>query len=143
MTATARDLLAAKNSAVVFSCSPDTSVLEACRALRDRRVGCLGVVRGAEIQGLVSEREVVARVVAGGLDPPSTRVSEVMTCPVATVTLETRCSEVASLLRQRRVHHLPVVGARGLMGVVSLGDIARFYASRERSLAATEAAALD
>jgi CBS domain-containing protein len=138
MNATARDLLAMKNSAVVFSCSPDTTILEACRILRDRRVGCLVVVRGSEIQGLLSERDVVARVVAQGLDPSSTRAKEVMAPPVSTVSLDTRCDEVEALLRQRRTRHLPVVGARGLLGVVSLGDVARFYASRERSHEAME-----
>ncbi|HEX9291112.1 MAG TPA: CBS domain-containing protein [Anaeromyxobacteraceae bacterium] len=136
MTATARDLLAMKNSAVVYTCSPEASVEEACRALRDRRVGCLVVVREEEVQGLLSEREVAARVVAQGLDPAATRVREVMLREVATVTLETPCAEVEALLRERRVRHLPVLGARGLLGVVSLGDVARFYAARERSIAA-------
>jgi CBS domain-containing protein len=135
MTATTRDLLAMKNSAVVVSCSPETTVSEACLILRDRSVGCLVVLRGAEVQGIFSERDVVARIVAQGLDASSTRVKEVMARPVSTVTLDTRCGDLETLLRQRRVRHLPVVGARGLLGVVSLGDVARFYAARERSLA--------
>ena len=132
MTATVRDLLAMKNSAVVFTCTPETSVYEACRVLRDRRVGCLVVVRGAEVQGLLSERDVVVRVVAEGLDPAATRVQDVMARQVATVPLDARCPDVDALLRERRVRYLPVVGGRGLLGVVSLGDVARFYAARER-----------
>jgi CBS domain-containing protein len=137
MSASARDLLAMKNSAVVFTCAPDTSVAEACRMLRDRRVGCLVVVRADEVQGLLSERDVVARVVAEGLDPAATCVREVMLREVATVTLETPCAKVEALLRERHIRHLPVVGARGLLGVVSLGDVARFYAARERALPAS------
>ncbi len=139
MNATARDLLATKNSAVAFSCPPETSIREACRILRDRRVGCLVVVRGSEVQGLLSERDVVARVVAEGLDPASTRAMDVMARSIPTVSLETRCEEVEALLRQRRVHHLPVIGARGLLGVISLGDVARFYELRERSRASVAA----
>ena len=102
MTATVRDLLAMKNSAVVFTCTPETSVYEACRVLRDRRVGCLVVVRGAEVQGLLSERDVVVRVVAEGLDPAATRVQDVMARQVATVPLDARCPDVDALLRERR-----------------------------------------
>ncbi len=136
MPATARDLLAMKNSAVVFTCSPETSVYEACRMLRDRRVGCLVVVQGAEVQGLLSERDVVTRLVASGLDPAMTRVQDVMDRQVATVPLDACCQDVQALLRERRVRHLPVVGGRGLLGVVSLGDVARFYAARERARSA-------
>ena len=130
MNGTARDLLAMKNSAVVYTCQPGDSVAEACRALRDRRVGCLVVVREGEgaVLGLFTEREVVARVVAQGLDPETARVGDVMLKATPTVTLDAPCDEVAATLRQARVRHAPVVGGRGLLGVVSLGDLARFAA---------------
>jgi CBS domain-containing protein len=132
MSATTRDLLAMKNSAVVFTCAPEDSVAEACRVLRDRRVGCLVVVRDAGVEGLLSERDVVTRVVAQGLDPAATRVRDVMEQHVATVPLDAPCRLVETTLRDRRARYLPVVGSRGLLGVVSLGDLARFHAARER-----------
>ncbi|HTT71545.1 MAG TPA: CBS domain-containing protein [Anaeromyxobacteraceae bacterium] len=134
LDATARDLLAAKNSAVVYTCAPETTVAEACRILRDRRVGCLVVVRGSEVLGLISEREVALRTVAAGLDPLLARVSEVMAAPVARVPLEAPVEEVEALLRARRARYLLVVGRRGLLGLVSQGDLARYYAARERAL---------
>lgn len=134
MSATTRDVLALKNSAVVFTCSPEASVAEACRVMRDRRIGCLVVARGGEVKGLVTEREVTRRVVADGLDPDGTRVREVMETEVPTVTLDVPCAEAEATLRRRRGRYLPVVGARGLLGMISIGDVARFYASRERGL---------
>ena len=138
MTATARDLLAMKNSAVVYPCPAGATVAEACRLLAERRVGALVVVEGSAVVGLFTERDVVTRVVAAGLDPAWTRVAEVMRPDVPTVTLQATVGEVELLLRRRRVRHLPVVGSRGLLGVVSLGDVARFHAARER-LAGDEA----
>jgi CBS domain-containing protein len=132
MTATARDLLAQKNSAVVYTCSPDATVAEASRMLRERRVGCLVVLLEGEIAGVVSEREVT-RAVAEGLDPARARVRDVMVRGVPAVALETPAAEVERMLRALHVHHLPVVGERGLLGVVSLGDVARFHAARERA----------
>ena len=139
MRATARDLLATKNSAVVYTCPADVSVAEACRLLADRRVGALVVVDGAEVQGLFTEREVATGVVARGLEPARTLVRDVMLRDVATVPLHATVGEVEALLRRRRVRHLPVVGGRGLLGIVSLGDLARYYALRDR--ASAEAAA--
>ena len=140
MRATARDLLAAKNSAVVYTCPADASVAEACRLLADRRVGALVVLEGSEVRGLFTEREVTTRVVAHGLDPARTPVRDVMVREIATVPLHASVDEVELLLRRRRVRHLPVVGGRGLLGIVSLGDLARYYALRER--ASAEAAEL-
>ena len=132
--ATVRDLLASKNSAVVYTCAPETTVAEACRILRDRRVGCLVVVGGSEVLGLFSEREVAARAVAAGLDPRLAKVSEVMEARVARVPLEATAEEVEALLRARRARYLLVVGRRGLLGLISLGDLARFFAAREGAL---------
>jgi IMP dehydrogenase len=141
MSPTVRDLLAMKNSAVVFACPPDTTVAEACVTLRDRRVGCLVVAREGEVQGILSESDVVTGVVAERRDPATLTVSEVMSREVATVTLEASTQHAAALLRGHRLRYLPVVGPRGLLGVVSLGDIARYYAMRERCAAPPAAAA--
>lgn len=135
MSPTVRNLLAMKNSAVVFACPPETTVAEACLTLRDRRVGCLVVARAGEVQGTFSERDVVTGVVAEGRDPATVTVAEVMSREVATVTLDATSQHAAALLRGHRLRYLPVVGPRGLLGVVSLGDIARYYAMLERSAA--------
>jgi CBS domain-containing protein len=132
MSPTVLDLLAMKNSAVVFACPPETTVAEACLTLRDRRVGCLVVASAGEVRGIFSAGDVVTGVVAEGKDPATVTVGEVMARDVATVTLEATSQDAAALLRGRRLRYLPVVGPRGLMGVVSLGDIARYYAMRER-----------
>lgn len=132
MPVTIRDLLAMKNSAVVYTCAPDDTVAEACRALRDRRVGCLVVDRGGGDYGLFSEREVIARVVAEARDPNAVRVAEVMR-PATPVSLELSADALEEVLRRARQRHAPVVGQRGLLGVVSLGDLARLAAARARA----------
>lgn len=139
MSPTVLDLLAMKNSAVVFACPPETTVAEACLTLRDRRVGCLVVAREGEVQGIFSTADVVTGVVAEGKDPAAVTVAEVMSRDVATVTLEASSQQVEALLRGHRPRYVLVVGPRGLLGVVSLGDIARYYAVRERSAAASTA----
>ena len=133
MPPTARDLLAMKNSSVVYTCAPETTVAEACRVLRERRVGCLVVARGGAIEGLFTDREVAVGVVAAGLDPARTAVADVMARGVEVAPLDLPVGEVEATLRRRRARHLPVVGERGLLGLVSLGDVARYYALAERA----------
>lgn len=137
MIPTVRDLLAMKNSAVVFACPPETTVAEACVTLRDRRVGCLVVARAGEVQGIFSAGDVVTGVVAEGRDPATVTVAEVMSRAVATVGLEESSQQAVALLREQRLRYLPVVGPRGLLGLVSLGDIARYYALLQRDAAAS------
>lgn len=131
MPATARDLLALKNSAVVFTCAPDASVMEACRLFRDRRVGALVVVRAGEVQGLLAERDVARRVVAEGRDPEQTPVRDVMDRQVEAVPLDASHDEVRA--RLRRAGYVVVLGARGLLGVLSRRDLARFQEGRARA----------
>ena len=139
MGPTVRDLLAMKNSAFVFACPPETTVAEACRTLRDRRVGCLVVAHAGEVRGIFSERDVVTGV-AEGRDPATVTVAEVMSREVATVTLDASSQHVEALMRGHRLRYLPVVGPRGLLGLVSLGDLARYYAARERHAASPSGA---
>jgi CBS domain-containing protein len=133
MPATIRDLLAMKNSAVVYTCAPETTVADACRVLRERRVGCLVVARGGAVEGIFTDRDVAVGVVAAGLDPARTAVVDVMARDVEVAPLDLPVGDVEATLRRRRARHLPVVGERGLLGLVSLGDVARYYALVERA----------
>jgi CBS domain-containing protein len=98
------------------------------------------VAREGQVQGIFSESDVVTGVVAERRDPATVTVAEVMSREVATVALDASAQEAAALLRGHRLRHLPVVGPRGLLGVVSLGDIARYYAMRERHAASSPSA---
>ncbi|HEY7725623.1 MAG TPA: CBS domain-containing protein [Anaeromyxobacteraceae bacterium] len=136
MSATARDLLAEKNSSVVYTAAPGDTVAEACRAMEARRVGCLVVVEGSRVEGLLGGREVVERVVAAGRDPEATRVAEVMARGVPTVGPEEPVERIEARMRERHLRLLPVAGDRGtLLGVVTRGDVAAWRAAAARDAA--------
>jgi CBS domain-containing protein len=134
MTPTAKHLLATKNAAVVFTCARDATVQEASRLMSMRRIGSLVVVDGDTIEGIISERDVMMRVVAQGRDAGRTRVGEVMTTEVITVSPETPIEDVEAIMRRHRVRHLPVVGDRGLLGLVSIGDVLVHHAESRREM---------
>ncbi|HSB20490.1 MAG TPA: CBS domain-containing protein [Anaeromyxobacteraceae bacterium] len=128
MPATARDLLAEKNSSVVYTIGAEASVLEACRVMLERRIGSLLVTREARVEGIFTEWDVLARVVAAGRDPSATRVAEVMSPDVVMVPPDEPIHRMEQLMRVRRFRHLPVMGERGLLGILSIGDVAAWRA---------------
>ena len=116
------DILDQKTKEVILVNS-DCIVAAAARKMCDKKVGGLMVVEEDTLVGIFTERDLMRRVVAEGLDPEKIKVSEVMTSSIATVPPETSVSEAANLMSQNRIRHLPVLQDGKLYGVVSAGDI--------------------
>jgi CBS domain-containing protein len=100
------------------------SVAEVVRLMDERNVGSVVIVDGARPVGIVTDRDVVLRVVRRGLDPREVRVEEVMTSELACVTEEVAPIQAAGVMRERQVRRLPIVDAKGaLVGLLSLDDL--------------------
>jgi CBS domain-containing protein len=133
---TVADILRAKASegrGEVATIGPDATVLDAARIMNQRRIGSLVVTEdgsahpvpggnGAVI-GMITERDLLTRVVAAELDPSSTPVGRVMTSPVISCTMRTLSDELRAVMRERHIRHVPVVDETGLRGMVSIGDL--------------------
>ena len=117
-----KDLLAKKEN-VVIQVESDCIVAAAARKMRDNKVGALMVMKNDTLSGIFTERDLMSRVVAEGLDPEKVKVSEAMTSSIATVPLETPIREAANIMSQNRIRHLPVLEEGQLYGVISVGDI--------------------
>ena len=107
----------------VVTISPDRSVLEAATMMNDGRIGCLVVVEHDEICGIVSERDILTRVVAQCRPPARTSVRSVMTREVLMGTGETTLDELRALMRERRIRHVPIIENGSLSGIISIGDL--------------------
>jgi CBS domain-containing protein len=110
----------------VVSVAPEESVEVAARTLTQYNVGILPVCdhRG-KICGLVTDRDLVTRCLAGGRSPAATRVADVMTAQVATAMPDMEVGVAAHMMGRLQVRRLPVVENGRLCGLVSLGDLAR------------------
>ena len=117
-----KDLLAKKGN-VVIQVEIDCIIAAAARKMRDNKVGALMVMKNDTLSGIFTERDLMSRVVAEGLDPEKVKVSEAMTSSIATVPLETPIREAANIMSQNRIRHLPVLEEGKLYGVISVGDI--------------------
>ena len=116
------ELLRSKGN-VVHTTTLDATALAAAQKMNDHRIGALVVAEGGRIAGIITERDMLTRVIAGQLSPAQTRVADVMTRDVLTCTPDTDISELRALMRERRIRHVPVVDRGGLAGMVSIGDL--------------------
>ncbi|MGZ6971176.1 MAG: CBS domain-containing protein, partial [Thermoanaerobaculia bacterium] len=128
---TAKDVLSRKKTLGVITVLPDCSVRDACRVMRDRRIGALLVAEGKTLHGIFTERDVMNLVVAEEKDPSTTKVAEVMTRKVIVVRSDRSLEEVEAIMRQERLRHVPVVDETGLAGIISIGDLNAFNAAED------------
>jgi CBS domain-containing protein len=127
-----RDLIARKGPSVV-SIPTTASVLDAARLMNEHHIGGVVVMESGRPVGIFTERDVLRRVVGAGLDPVSTTVRDVMSTTLFTVTPDTLLEECRTLMTQRRIRHVPVVGTTGLEGLVTAGDVMAWQAAEDRT----------
>lgn len=121
---TASDMLDIKGT-VVHSIGPRQTVYEAIAAMTEHRAGALVVMDDDSLVGIVSERDYTRKVILQGRASKDTRVEEIMTSKVLTVTPETSLSACLQMVNEHRVRHLPVVRGDRVVGVLSVGDLIR------------------
>jgi CBS domain-containing protein len=109
----------------VQSIAPDRNLREATQLMQTLEVGALPVCAGTRLVGMVTDRDIVVRGLALGLNPDEARVADVMSSSVHCCSIEQDAQEVMRLMGDHQVRRLPVVDANhGLVGIVSLGDLA-------------------
>jgi CBS domain-containing protein len=104
--------------------SPQMSAADAAGLMRSEDVGVIPVVEDGTLIGLVTDRDLVIRVVAERQDPTEIKVDDVLTRSPVTVSPDRRLSEARDLMAEHKVRRLPVMKGDELVGILSLGDLA-------------------
>jgi CBS domain-containing protein len=104
--------------------TPEMTAADAAGLMKSEDVGVLPVVKDGELAGLVTDRDLVVRVLAERKDPASVRVGDIATRAPVTVTPDMRLSQARELMERNRIRRLPVMKGRELVGILSLGDVA-------------------
>jgi CBS domain-containing protein len=106
---------------------PDDSLKEAAQKMRDRDIGFLPVCDGDRLVGVVTDRDITLRSTAEGTDPNTSIGRDLMTSPIVYCFDDQDVKEAAKLMEEHQIRRVAVVTreAKRLVGVVSLGDIAR------------------
>jgi CBS domain-containing protein/uncharacterized protein (DUF2267 family) len=102
---------------------PNTSVLEAARALDNNQVGAVVVQHEGRVAGIVTDRDLAVRVLGQGLDARNTTLAKVMTVDVVTLPPEASRTEAMRLMQERRIRRIPLVAEGAVVGVATLDDL--------------------
>ena len=89
-------------------------------------------MRGATLEGIISERDYARKVILRGRSSADTPVRDIMSSPVLTVSLDTSVQGCMQLMTDRHVRHLPVIDAGRVIGMVSIGDLVKAVIAEQR-----------
>ena len=112
----------------VFTLPANKKVRDAARLLRKTNVGSIIITQKGKAKGIITERDIVHKVVAAGRDASKTTLKSVMSRPLKVIKASDRVEAAALALRNNRVKRLPVVDKSGrLVGIITEGDLLRVY----------------
>ena len=114
-----------QKSKTLYSVRPGDPVIEAIRKMAEHHIGALLVMDGDRLASIVSERDYARKVVLMGRSSDETRVDEIMTPKVITVTARQDAHDCMRLMTDKRIRHLPVIDGGKLVGIISIGDLVK------------------
>lgn len=112
---------------VLQKVTPRDTARQAARLMREKKIAAVLVMELDRLVGIVTERDMTARVVAAGLDADATPVREIMTADPDTLSPNDTASDAIRMMRSRNYRHLPVVEGGGVVGMVSVRDLYAVY----------------
>ncbi len=120
----------------IWSISPDSTVYEALQIMSDKEIGALLVLEHGHVMGILSERDYARKIILKNRSSRDTKVREIMNAPAITITPACTVDEAMQVMTERRIRHLPVVDAKGLvLGIVSIGDLVKWIiTSHEKTI---------
>jgi CBS domain-containing protein len=118
-----------QKSGEVYSIAPDAMVFKAIEMMAEKNVGALLVMKGQKLVGVLSERDYTRKVFLRGKSSKETRVDEIMSKEVFTITSLEGVDKCLALMTDKHIRHLPVVDGGKVIGVVSIGDLVKHVIS--------------
>lgn len=104
--------------------SPDATLEDAAREMKDDDIGAVLVEDNGSVAGILTDRDIVVRAIAEGRDPSSTKVSDVATRDVKSLSPDSSVEDAIKIVREQNVRRIPVVEDGRPAGIVSIGDLA-------------------
>lgn len=128
-----RQLLTLKGTDVL-SISPGATVRDALTLMAQEEVGALLVMEGDALEGIISERDYARKVILRDRTSKDTKVGEIMSTELTTVTPEQNVTDCMTLMTDKRIRHLPVLDQGKVVGIISIGDVVSAVISNQASM---------
>ncbi len=110
----------------VCFCKPDNTISDVAKQMCQNHVGCMPVCNNENcLVGIVTDRDIILRTVACGKDVNNTKVSDVMSCNTICCDCNSDLTEASKLMREQQVRRIPVTENGKLIGILTLGDMAK------------------
>ena len=109
----------------IITVNPTAKIRDAVELMNKNQIGCLVVTRKGKPVGIMTERDVLKKIVCGRKDPEQTRVSEIMSKPLIVGRVDMDWLEAVKLMLDQNIKKLPISDGERLVGLVTLTDIAR------------------
>jgi len=118
----------------VVTINADATVLQAAKIMNKNEIGCLIVTRRGRAVGIVTERDLLKRIISRSRDPKKTKVREIMTKPLIAGESEMDIEDATRLMFDNKIKKLPVLEGGKLVGLVTLTDLVRYQPQMIRIL---------
>jgi len=109
----------------VITVNPDAKIRDAVELMNKNEIGCLVVTKKGKSVGIMTERDVLKKIVCRSKNPEQTKVSEIMSKPLIVGRVDMDWREAAKLMLDHNIKKLPILDGEKLIGLVTLTDIAR------------------
>ena len=109
-------------------------VIEALTIMAKYKIGALIVLDGAKMVGIISERDYAREIILEGKSSKDTKVEEIMSKKVLTLSAEDKLDKGLEIMTQKRIRHMPVMDGKELIGMVSQGDLVKEMISYQKEL---------
>ena len=115
-----KDIMAKK----VVSIDHDKTVLDVCNKFKKHRLGSLVVVNTGVIVGIITERDIIERVIIEQKPPKKTKVEDVMSKNIITIHASAKIEQAAELMKKHKIKKLPVILNNEFVGIITVIDLA-------------------
>ena len=125
-------ILKSKPDPTVYTIAPTASVFDALKRMAEKSIGALVVTEGAQVVGIITERDYARKVVLMARSSKETPVRDIMTSSVMYVRPGQTSEECMVLMTENRLRHLPVMDSGKLVGLISIGDLVKDIISEQK-----------
>lgn len=123
---TAVSVLLERKNQTIFSVSPESTIYEAGRIMAEKKIGVVVVLEGNRVAGILSERDIVRKVVIEEQCTKDCPVGEIMTEEVVNVAPDDTIEQCMAIMTEKKFRHLTVMENDELLGIISIGDLVKF-----------------